>query len=249
MRLEAQGVTVQDVVGIGGELHKAKKDMELQMAEMKEMENMTDEMMGHVEELNTAFHQIDAEQNRGNIVNPKVVKSTPVHVQGTTSNVNEPDGHVQTEPNSVINLVSGESEEERQPMTGRNYIKNWVDETYRKIQEDIRLGKQPANVPDPKSTAAESSTPQMTSAGASPSTGQHLSHETNPHAESSSRNVVQLGDFPPETTFHSRNVGHDDVNRPSPIQATPQETGRPCVIVNSPPQLPSGTQRAIENVV
>ena len=70
-------------------------------------------MLGHVEHLTTAFHQIDAEQNRGNVVNPKIVKSTPVHVQGTTSDVNEQDGHVQTEPNSVINLVSGESEEER----------------------------------------------------------------------------------------------------------------------------------------
>ena len=97
---------------------EAKKDMELQMAEMREMGNAIDEMMGHVEELTTAFHQIDAEQNRGNIVNPEVVKSTPMHVQGTTSNVNEPDGHVQTEPNSVINLVSRESEEERQPVTG-----------------------------------------------------------------------------------------------------------------------------------
>ena len=134
---------MQDVAGIGGELREAKKDMELQMAEMREMENMTDEMMEHVEELTTAFHQIDAKQNRGNVVNPKIVKSTPVHVQGTTSDVNEPDGHVQTEPNSAINLVSGESEEEKQPVIGRNYIENWVDvnETLRKIQEDIRLGK------------------------------------------------------------------------------------------------------------
>ena len=151
---------MQDVARIGGELREAKKDMELQMAEMREMGNMTDEMMEHVEELTTAFHQIDAKQNRGNVVNPKIVKSTPVHVQGTTSDVNEPDGHVQTEPNSVINLVSGESEEERQPVTGRNYIKDWADETYRKIQEDIRLGKQPSNVPYPKSAAAESSTPR-----------------------------------------------------------------------------------------
>ena len=59
--LEAQGVIVQDVAGIDGELREAKKDMELQMAEMREMENMTDEMMGHVEELTTAFCQIDAE--------------------------------------------------------------------------------------------------------------------------------------------------------------------------------------------
>ena len=52
-----------------------------------------------------------------------------MHVQGTTFDVNEPAGYVQTEPNSIINLVSGESEEEeRQPMTGRDYIKNLVDE-------------------------------------------------------------------------------------------------------------------------
>ena len=164
--------------------------------------------------------------------------------------VNEPAGHVQTEPHSIINLVSGESEEETQPVIGQ-YIENWVDvnETLRKIQEDIRIGKQSSNVPDPKSTAAESSTSQMTVAGASPFTGQHLSHETNPHAESSSRNAMQMGDFPPETTFYPIYVGHDDVNRHSPIQTTPQEMGRPRVVVNSPPQLPSGTQRAIEKIV
>ena len=50
-----------------------------------------------------------------------------MHVQGTTSDVNEPAGHVQTKPNFVINLVSGESEEERQPMIGRNYGEDWVD--------------------------------------------------------------------------------------------------------------------------
>ena len=54
--------------------------MESQMAEMREMENMTDEMLGHVENLITVFHQIDAEQNRGNVVNPNIVKSPPVHV-------------------------------------------------------------------------------------------------------------------------------------------------------------------------
>ena len=41
-RLDAQGLIVQDVIGIGGELREAKKDMELQMAEMREMENMRD---------------------------------------------------------------------------------------------------------------------------------------------------------------------------------------------------------------
>ena len=60
---------------------------------------------------------------------------------------------------------------------------------------------------------------------------------------------MQIGDFPPDTTFPPRNVVHDDVNRPSPIQTTQQETERPQVTMNSPPRLPSGTQRAIENIV
>ena len=130
-------------------------------------------------------------------------------------------------------------------MTGRDYIKNLVDEQYRKIKEDIRSGKQPSDVSAPKSTIAESSTPQMTSAGASSSFGQHLSHETNPHAESSSRNAMHIGDIPPKTTFHPGNVVYDDVHQPPPIQ----ETERPRVTVNSPPRLPSGTQRAIENII
>ena len=79
--LDAQGVIVQDVARIGGELREAKKDMALQAAEMREMGDMTDEMLGHVENLTTVFHHIDAEQKRGNVVNPNIVKSTPVHVQ------------------------------------------------------------------------------------------------------------------------------------------------------------------------
>ena len=221
--------------------------MALQAAKMREMGDMTDEMLGHVENLTTAFHQIDAEQKRGNIVNRNVVKSTSVHVQGTTADVNELAGHVQTEPSSVINLVSEEfEEEEKQAVTGQDYIKNLVDEQYRKMKEEIRSGKQPSGVTaPPKSTAPESSTPQMTSARASSSFGQHQLHENNPHAESSSRNAVQEGNFPPKTTFHPRNVVHIDVNR-SPLN---QETERPRVVVDRPPRLPSGTQRAIENIV
>ena len=71
---------MQDVAGIGGELHEARKDMALQAAEMREMSDMTDEMLGHVENLTTVFHQIDVEQNRGDVVNPNIVKSTSVHV-------------------------------------------------------------------------------------------------------------------------------------------------------------------------
>ena len=120
-RLDTQGAIVQDVAGIGGELHEARKDMALQATEMREIGDITNEMMGHVENLTTAFHQIDAKQQKGNIVNPNVVKSTPVHVQGTISDVKEPAEHVQTVPNSVINLMSGESEKQEQPVRGRKF--------------------------------------------------------------------------------------------------------------------------------
>ena len=140
-------------------------------------------------------------------------------------------------------------------MIGRDYIKNLVDEQYRKIKEDIRLGKQPSDVTAPKSTAAESLTPQMTSARASSSFGQHLSHEPNPQVMTSSQMVERSGKnavpslfgiprtiIPP---YHQRNVVIDDVHQPSPIH----KMERPRVVVNSPPQLPNNSQRAIENIV
>ena len=207
-RLDQQGVIVQNVAGIGGELREARKDMALQAAEMRQMGDMTDEMLGHVEELTTAFHQIDAEQQRGNIVNPNVVKSTPVHVQGTHSDVKEPVGRVQTEPTSVINLMSGESEEQRQPVAGRSYSENWVD-----------------------------------------------TDEPNPQVMTSSQMAEQSGEKAAPTLFgipgqiippyDQRNAANDGTNRPT----MPQEPEEPRVIVNTPPRLPSGTQRAIENVV
>ena len=206
--LDAQGVIVQDVAGIGGELREAKKDMALQAAEMREMGNMTDEMLGHVENLTTAFHQIDAEQKRGNVVNSNVVKSTPVHVQGTLSDVKEPAGHVQTEPHSVINLMSGESEMEEQPGRGRNFGETWVD-----IDE-----------PHPQGMTSS----QM--------------------AEQSGEKAVPTffgipGQIIPP--YNQRTAVNDEAERPSQTQ----KTEGPRVIVNSPPKLPSGTQKAIENIV
>ena len=117
--LDAQSVIVQDVARIGGELREAKKDMALQAAEMREMGDMTDEMLGHVKNLTTVFHQIDAEQKKG--------KRDPVHIQGTQLDVKEPAGHVQTEPHFVINLMSGESEEKEQPAGVKNISEIWVD--------------------------------------------------------------------------------------------------------------------------
>ena len=207
-RLDAQGVIAQDVAGIGGELREARKDMALKAAEMREMGDMTDEMLGHVENLTTAFHQIDAEQKRGNVVNPNVVKSTPVHVQGITSDLKEPARHVQTEPKSVINLVSGESEEQRQPVAGRSYSENWVD-----IDE-----------PNPQ---------VMTSSQMAEQSGKKAAPTL----------FGFLGKMIPP--YDQRNAVDDDMNRPSQTQ----ETERPRVVVDHPPRLPSGTQRAIEDIV
>ena len=206
--LDVQGVIVQDVAGIGGELREAKKDMALQAAEMREMGDMTDEMLGHVENLTTAFHQIDAEQKRGNVVNPNIVKSAPVHVQGTQSDVKEPAGHVQTEPHSVINLMSGESEEKEQPVRGKNFGEIWVD--------------------------IDSPHPQvMTSSQMAEQSGEKA--------------VPTFFGIPGQVIppYDQRNAGNEEANRPS----MSQETERPRVIVNSPPKLPSGTQKAIENIV
>ena len=207
-RLDAQGVIVQDVAGIGGELREAKNDMALQAAEMREMGDMTDEMLGHVENLTTAFHQIDAEQKKGNIVNPNTVKSTPVHVQGTQSDVKEPAGHVQTEPQSVINLMSGESEEKEQPVGGKSFSEDWVD------------------IEAPYS-------PVMTSSQMAQQSGEKA--------------VPTLFGIPGQVIppYYQRDAVNDGADGPSQAQ----ETERPRVIVNSPPKLPSGTQKAIENIV
>ena len=207
-RLDAQGAIVQDVASIGGELREARKDMALQAAEMREMGDMTDEMMGHVENLTTAFHQIDAEQQKGNIVNPNVVKSTPVHVRGTISDVKEPAEHVQTVPNSVINLMSGESEKQEQPVRGRNFSEIWVD------------------IDDPHP-------PVMTSSQMAEQSGEKAA----PTLFGIPGQII-----PP---YDQRNAANDDANRPT----LTQETERQRVIVNSPPKLPSGTQKAIENIV
>ena len=207
-RLDAQGAIVQDVAGIGGELREARKDMALQAAEMREMGDMTDEMLGHVENLTTAFHQIDAEQQRGNVVNPNTVKSTPVHVQGTLSDVKEPAGHVQTEPHSVNNLMSGESEKEEQPVRGINFNEIWVD----------------VDEPNPQ---------VMTSSQMAEQSGEKA--------------VPTLFGIPGQIIppYDQRNAVDEEANRPS----MSQETERPWVIVNSPPKLPSGIQKAIENIV
>ena len=56
---------------------------------------------------------------------------------------------------------------------------------------------------------------------------------------------MHIGDTPLKTTFHPGNVVYDDVHHPPLVQ----ETEKARVIVNSPPRLPSSTQKAIENIV
>ena len=81
--------------------------MAAQSAEMHKLGTVTNEMIEQVGELTDAFHQIDAEQTRANIVHANIVKSALVHVQGTQTPINESVGNVQTVPDAnVINLVS-----------------------------------------------------------------------------------------------------------------------------------------------
>ena len=131
-----------------------------------------------------------------------------MHVQGTISDVKEPVGHVQTEPHSVINLMSGESEKQDQPVRGRNSGEIWVD-----IDE-----------PNPE---------VMTSSQMAEQSGEKA--------------VPTFFGIPGEIipSYNQRNAVDDDANRPS----LTQEMEGPRVIVNSPPKLPSGTQKTIENIV
>ena len=79
--------------------------------------------------------------------------------------------------------------------------------------------------------------------------------EPNPQVMTSSQMAEQNGEKTAPTLFgipgkiippyDQRNAVDDDANRPS----LTQKTERPRVVVNRPPQLPSGTQRAIENIV
>ena len=108
---------------------------------------------------------------------------------------------------SVINLMSGDSEKQEQPVTGRDFNEIWVD------------------VDEPNPQVMTSS--QMT--------------------EKSGENAAPtLFGIPGEIIppYHQRNAVDNDVHQPPT-----QETERPRVVVDRPPRLPSGTQRAIENIV
>ena len=93
-KINAQGAVVQNVAGLGSDLREAQQRMVTQTAEMRNLGNVTDEMIEQVGELTDAFHQIDAERTKENLVHQNVVNSVPVHVQDTHHHVNEPAGHV-----------------------------------------------------------------------------------------------------------------------------------------------------------
>ena len=218
VRINAHGTVVQDVVGLGSELRIAQHKMTAQSAEMRQLGTLTDEMIEQVGDLTDAFHQIDDERQRANVtVNP--VKSTSVHVQGTTSHVKEPAGNVQTAPDeNVIDLVSqgtdgGSEHGEEQKEDGHNWLsgKPW----------SVR-GRM--NTLASNTAAADSSTILMTSATLS--TGIAAAPQA-----TSSQDAMRTG----------------SMNHPPMIHEAPQSTRR--VIVSNPPQLPSGIQRAIERIV
>ena len=131
-----------------------------------------------------------------------------MHVQGTQSDVKEPARHVQTEPHSVINLMSGESEEKEQPVGGKNFGEIWVD--------------------------VDATHPQVM-------TSSQMAEQCGEKAVRSFFGIPGQVIHP----YDQRDAVNDDFNRPSQAQ----ETERPRVIVNSPPKLPSRTQKAIENIV
>ena len=111
-------------------------------------------------------------------------------------------------PNSVINLMSGESEKQEQLVSGRDFNEIWihVDEPNPQVMTSSQMAEQ----------SGEKAAPTLFG--------------------------IPSQIIPP---YDQRNAANDDANRPT----LTQETERQRVIVNSPPKLPSGTQKAIENTV
>ena len=200
-----------------------------QRVEMQSIGDVADKVMGHVEKLTATFHRFDEERRRGNVVNSKSVKSTPAHVQGTPSIVKEPVGHVQSEPTSVIDLVSLEKEGWKSELV-REYIGRVVEENMEKVRADIRLGKsQPADmIPE---VTDDSSPVWMTSATTSTDAARHMMHEKAAHVSTSSREVRQTGEPYCTPTIHEENPSTREV------------------VVTKPPSLPSGTQKVIEGIM
>ena len=97
--VEKQDDVMKNVAGMGLEMQAAKQEMLEQRQEMQEIGVVADGVLGHVEKLSADFKKIDeaqqkADQRWANVVPNLNVKSTSEHVQGTTSTVKEPVGHV-----------------------------------------------------------------------------------------------------------------------------------------------------------
>ena len=225
ININEKGAVVQGVAGLETDFRMAQQSMAVQTTEMRNLGNVNDEMMEQVGELTDVFHQIDEGMKQGNVVNSNLVKSAPVHVQGTQRHVNEPAGNVQTVPiPNVINLVSQGTDESGRDEEGQeNDGISWLDGN--------RLGSRHLAAASTSNAAADSSSAPMASASASISVGHQLLHVTKPQLVTSSQFAMQSG----------------EMNRPPTIHNEPQSTRR--VVVENPPQLPSGTQRAIERIV
>ena len=141
-KINAQGAVVQNVAGLGSDLREAQQRMVTQTAEMRNLGNVTDEMIEQVGELTDAFHQIDAERTKENLVHQNVVNSVPVHVQDTHHHVNKPVGHVQSVPTpNVMHLVSQDTGNRQEAAPQEDDVR-WLG------VDGYGLGGRPATTPN-----------------------------------------------------------------------------------------------------
>ena len=220
-RVNAQEAAVQDLTGISGDLRAAQQQMAAQRTEFAQMKTFNDKLVDRVDDLTAVFHAIDDVDEIGEDVNTSDVNDTPAHVQGDSPHVNEPVGHVPSVPTAVIDLVSQDSRE--QSVGGGINMMDWLDQ-----KEKIRLGKQPVHMPVQNPATPMTSSPGPMTSSSVPV--QSALHGNAPHAATSSQYAVQTG----------------SLNRTPTIQAGDMGTRR--VVVDTPPTLPSGTQKAIERM-
>ena len=242
-QVERQEEVMANVAGMGQEMQTAKQDMEDQRLEMQKIGDVADDVMGHVEHLTATFNRIDEAQQRANVVNPPNVKSTPAHVQGTSANVNEPAGHVQTEPTPVIDLVSEDSKEKGtwKPESVAEYIERMVEERMEKVRAEKRLEKDQSVDLHPD----ESSTPWMTSS-VTPTPFSVSKKSAEPSSEAAKKALHGMSLSQASSSQDAQQTG--EPNR-TPSMYDNKNTGTRKVVVDKPPSLPSGTQKAIEGIM
>ena len=253
--VEKQDDVMKDVAGIGIDMQAAKQEIMEQRQEMKEIGEVTDGVMGHVETLTATFKKIDQAQQKAakqwaKLVPDYNVKGTSEHVQGTTSDLKEPVGHVQSVPKSVIDLT-GEGRKEKEVESIQEMIRKAVEDSLEKVRSEFESREHQSvdETPETGDAEEEYGIPYLT--------GRPWTIKGQNNASTSQNEP--LSSFEPMTSFgplmstaneqESSREAQQTGEQYRPPTIPSAEASKHRVVVQDPPKLPSGTQKAIEGIM